>query len=144
MDSKVEFGELSNESGINSNGYGNYLGAKVTRFQPDSTYNLFILPGYSSSPFTEQYLLYIDFDQDGIFANSEKVFTDRTSSTEGVFGNVVIPSDAAEGITRMRVILAFQSHDSPCDNSGFVFGEIEDYCIHITKRMLNVFWMTIF
>lgn len=131
---KVEFGELSNESGINSNGYGNYLGAKVTRFQPDSTYNLFILPGYSSSPFTEQYLLYIDFDQDGIFANSEKVFTDRTSSTEGVFGNVVIPSDAAEGITRMRVILAFKSHDSPCDDSGFEFGEIEDYCIHITRE----------
>jgi serine protease len=130
---KVEFGELTNESGVNPQGYGNYLGAKLTSFQPDSAYDLFILPGFSSSPFTEQYLVYIDFNNDGIFSQDELVFDARTSSTEGVRSNVIIPSDATEGITRMRVILAFQSHNSPCDDNDFEYGEIEDYCIKISR-----------
>jgi hypothetical protein len=33
----------------------------------------------------------------------------------------------------MRVILAFQNHDSPCDDADFEYGEVEDYCVQITS-----------
>ncbi|MBK9761658.1 MAG: T9SS type A sorting domain-containing protein [Flavobacteriales bacterium] len=88
---------------------------------------------------TDQGLVWIDFNQNNIFAANELVFT----STLGVgpfTGNVVIPVGATLGQTRMRVRL----HDTydlgvdyqntpnatPCDTS--TFGQVEDYTLNIT------------
>ena len=91
---------------------------------------------------TDQGLVWIDFNQNNIFAANELVF----SSTLGVgpfTGNVVIPVGAALGQTRMRVRL----HDTydlgvdyqntpnatPCDTS--TFGQVEDYTVSITAAL---------
>ncbi|MBK8620828.1 MAG: S8 family peptidase [Saprospiraceae bacterium] len=128
---EVRFGDFINKSGINNNGYGNYLGGIVPVYTRDSTYKLHVLPGFSESPFTEEYSVYIDYDQNNIFEENEKVLSRRTSSVDGAETNVTIPSNALEGVTRMRVIMAFQNHNIPCDDSDFEYGEIEDYCIRI-------------
>lgn len=130
---KVTFAGMTNESGINKNGYGIFLGAMLPVIHPDSTYNLEIVPGFSGNPFTEDYSVYIDYNQNRVFDVDEKVFNQRTSATHGVSTFIKIPAGAVEGITRMRVILAFQNHDSPCDKADFEYGEVEDYCVQITK-----------
>jgi hypothetical protein len=136
---EVRFGDFVNKSGVNNDGYGNYLGGVVPAYVTDSTYNLRVLPGFSESPFTEEYSVYIDYNQNAVFENHEKVLTGRTSSTNGVNTDVTIPSDALEGVTRMRVIMAFQSHNIPCDDADFEYGEIEDYCIRIEKSASCLF-----
>lgn len=130
---RVSFADMVNESGVNKNGYGIFLGAMLPVLHPDSTYNLEIVPGFSGNPFTEDYSVYIDYNQNSNFEVEEKVFNQRTAAVNGVASFVKIPSDAAEGITRMRVIVAFQYHDSPCDKPDFEYGEIEDYCVQITR-----------
>jgi hypothetical protein len=48
-----------------------------------------------------------------------------------VGGFFAVPGDAAEGITRLRVIMRWNAQpEGPCSD-GFDFGEVEDYCINI-------------
>ena len=128
-------GPIFQESGVDQNGYGNYLGKEIGYFVPDSAYEIQIIPGFSSSPFTEDYSVYADFNQDGFFSGDELIFTDNSASTSGVSGTVMIPGNALEGITRLRVIMAFQSHNSPCDAEDFEYGEWEEYCIKISREI---------
>ncbi|MFZ1704013.1 MAG: S8 family serine peptidase [Saprospiraceae bacterium] len=134
---KVQFGELSNDSGINQNGYGNYMGVGISLFNPDSVYVLSITPGFSAGAFTEHYNVFIDFNQNSVFEASERMVNQKTSSASGITNNIQIPGDALLGTTRMRIIMAFQNHDEPCDQFAFEYGEIEDYCIEISTRQIN-------
>jgi len=77
--------------------------------------------------------VYIDYNRDGDFddANEQAYTTSaKTMSPNTRSGNIVIPVDAALGLTKMRIVVA-EDVASPgsCMNLGY--GEVEDYSIMI-------------
>lgn len=81
-----------------------------------------------------QLAIYIDYDDNGVFDDSE-------ASTEKVFGSAadqfntsakgtyIVPADAKKGLHRMRVIATNLYHRNP--NKSIPNGEIEDYYVTI-------------
>ena len=59
------------------------------------------------------------------------------ASSAIVDGEFTIPIDAELGITRMRVVMQFNSPGGPCQLSGLAFGEMEDYCVEIIPGELG-------
>ncbi|WP_170853658.1 S8 family serine peptidase [Lishizhenia tianjinensis] len=100
---------------------------------PGNTYPFSIQPGYTGGAFTDDLLAWIDFNQNGIFENSELIMD--FSSNSQVTQNVTIPTDAVLGRTRVRfMIFGSSSTASPCFAQNF-WGEVEDYCININSNV---------
>jgi len=127
---QVIFGSINNTSG-NNNGYGNYTGlsANVTA---GSTYTITLVPGFSSSSYTEYWSVYIDYDKNGTLNNTgELVVTGYTTGTSGGTASITIPATAKNGTTRMRIQMHYGTQiTNPC--TIFDYGEVEDYTINIS------------
>jgi hypothetical protein len=132
----VAFGGISNTSG-NNNGYVNAT-CQSASVSPGSSYNLSLTPGFPSYPYAEYWRVYIDYNQDGDFGDAnEMAFDAITASSSTVNGNIVIPSSALQGMTRMRVFMKWVGSGDmnlplPCTN--YTYGEIEDYSIIIATN----------
>jgi|GEM_PF-6943347 len=94
--------------------------------------------------------IYIDWNQDGVFSNSlsqnEKYqYTDALTNSNGLDDvymtyDIIIPTDAVLGTTRMRIVKNYQSPSpAPC-TSVAVFGQVEDYSLAVadTNSVYNV------
>jgi len=98
---------------------------------PNSTEFITIIPGYSGSFFTENYSVWIDFDQNGIFDESDKVINLLTNNGP-VTGLMTIPSTALTGITKMRIGMIASVSGNPVECPiNTAYGEYEDYCVYI-------------
>jgi hypothetical protein len=86
-----------------------------------------LTPGFASSSYAEQWMVWIDFNKDGVFGNEDWVFGNGGAST--VNGNANVPTSATSGITRMRVQMKYGSAATPCET--FNYGEVEDYAVQI-------------
>ena len=90
-----------------------------------------IIPGYSGSSYTENFSVWIDLDQNGIFDVSDKLMSGLTNNGP-VTGLLIIPETALTGITKMRVGMVASSSGSPTEcPTETVYGEYEDYCVYI-------------
>lgn len=98
--------------------------------------------------------VYFDWNGDGVFSNStpddeaaqmsltnqseKHQYLDPLENSTGldeleVVHSVVIPTDAALGTIRMRVVKNYQSpSNEPCENP-FLFGQVEDYTLNIVE-----------
>lgn len=108
----------------------------------DSAYNF----NGSFSGIYEGLAIWIDFNQNGIFDNSELLYAHyANNSTSGVpySGRFTIPSTALSGVTKMRVRLGWGSDTipdanglyscSPGNTDGFsTYGSTDDYTVTIT------------
>lgn len=73
--------------------------------------------------------VWIDYNQDGVFSNDEKV---DLTSTATATGNIKIPATAINGKTRMRVRMTYGAAlPAPCGSNQY--GQVEDYSINITE-----------
>lgn len=124
-----------NQSGLNPNGYGNYLGQFEINLMKEEIYNINLTPGYNGQPFDEHFSAYIDFDQNGTFEEEENIFRSLQSTQVATTGIFSVPADAVSGVTRMRVIMRFNELNGPCDELGFEYGEVEEYCVTISGDM---------
>jgi len=125
-------GVFNNISGINISGYGSFLGKFDINLDQGKEYELRLTPGFEGTTFDEYFSAYIDYDQDGEFSDEEAIFLSEAGSSSPVSGLFSIPESATLGITRMRIIMRYNEPNlSPCDNSDFEYGEIEDYCVNI-------------
>lgn len=124
-------GVFLNVSGVNVNGYGSYLGQFAISLNKEEDYTINLAPGYDGTEFDEFFAAYIDYNQNGEFEESEAIFISDQSTQMSVSGNFTVPADAIPGICRMRVIMRFDNLNGPCDESGFEYGEIEEYCVTI-------------
>ncbi|WP_282126118.1 fibronectin type III domain-containing protein [Marinifilum flexuosum] len=126
----VEFADMSNPSG-NDGGYGDYTGL-IANVAPGKSYTLNFSLAYTRRTYAANWKIYIDFNRDGNFSSSELVVTGYTISSGISSKNVNIPSDAALGHTRMRVIL---KHRRAASNGCQIFsqGEVEDYTVNISN-----------
>ncbi|KAF2507552.1 T9SS type A sorting domain-containing protein [Flavobacterium arcticum] len=95
------------------------------------TYDISLQGG--STTWSQTFRVWIDFNQDGVFAEDESVFNTTTGTTAVVNGTVTIPATAFNGLTRMRVGDRFSSTigaGEACGHTGY--GEWEDYNVMIT------------
>ena len=132
---EITLNGITNKSG-NNNGYANFETPGIVLSQT-GFYKFNLVPGFSNNgPFSEYFTVWIDYDHDGTFDAEEEAFNPGGTTQEALDGIVVIPEDAALGITKMRVSMkwtgSFNGDDPPtaCEER-FGYGEVEDYCIEI-------------
>ncbi|MBL4651387.1 MAG: PKD domain-containing protein [Flavobacteriales bacterium] len=114
------------QPGVDS--YQDYSCTEQTVVDPGSTYSIYVT---TSITYEEDVYVWIDFNNNGIFATSEQVFTSQFW-LENHSGSITIPTS---GITygtslRMRVWSDFsQGFSDPCMSPEY--GQVEDYAIII-------------
>ncbi|WP_428230842.1 M4 family metallopeptidase [Flavobacterium sp.] len=127
--SKVVFGTINNTS-TGTTGYENYTSIS-TNAARGTAYTITITPSWTSSVYSEGYAVFIDYNQDGDFADSgETVFTKAASTGTTATGTITIPATATLGTTRLRVSMKYNAIPTSCET--FSYGQVEDYSINIT------------
>jgi len=125
----VSFGGIINTTG-NDGGYADYT-SLVANVVTGSTNQLLMSAGFSGSSYTEYWAIWIDYNQDGTFAATEKIASGSSSSSTNLSATVTIPTDALIGQTRMRVSMKYNSAQTACET--FSYGEVEDYTVNISN-----------
>lgn len=93
------------------------------------------LKGNTDGNFTNNFTVYIDFNQNGSYADAGERFDIGTIvNSTGIdavqlTGNITIPMTAMTGVTGLRVSKKFNSFPGECNSTGF--GQTEDYAIEI-------------
>jgi len=125
----VQIGVSTSTTG-NNNGW--YTSTDVDfSFLPNSNQNITITPGYTGSQYTENFSVWIDFDQNGTFDLTDKAINLLTNNGT-VMGMMTIPTSAIHGVTKMRIGMVATSSGTPTEcPTATVYGEYEDYCVYI-------------
>jgi hypothetical protein len=121
----------SNDMGID--GYGDFTDLS-SELEPGMTYTVGLETGYSDQDVS----LWIDFDMDMAFEDSERLITDFNLANTGQLYqvDVTLPEDIMPGQKRLRVRANWQnSSQDPCGT--FSYGETEDYTVLITGNILS-------
>ena len=127
------FGPIFNASGPQNGAYGLFSHPILPVFRIGDFYSFRLVNAYAGVQYDEYYLIYLDANQDGFFSEEERLYISDNPTRVPAEGNLHIPDDALEGITRLRVILSYDRPNGPCVESGFQYGEIEDYCILLQR-----------
>ena len=88
----------------------------------------------SASNYNNRIQLYVDWDQNGVFADSERMYESGlgTNTSPGVSGNFTVPVSALTGSTRMRILCAEDGlAGTNYTTTSFTYGEVEDYCFTV-------------
>lgn len=126
---RVQLGTINNSTGASAGGYGDYT-ALSTDLAQNSSQTITITPTWTGTIYSEGYGVWIDYNQDGDFADpGEQVWTKSASNTTPVSGSFTVPASATPGPTRMRVSLRYNATPSSC--GSFNYGEVEDYTVNI-------------
>ena len=125
----VGIGGISNATGANG-GYGDFT--NQTGVIGYGSNSIVLSIGFSGQSYTENWGVWIDFNQNGSFDSSEKVVTGSTSSAGNLSYTFTVPTSAVEGTTRMRVAMKWNGVPTPCET--FSYGEVEDYNITIDSN----------
>ena len=122
----VKLNETFNESG-DDGGYGNFTSIVVDVQKGDSI-EVWLTSGYVDDVCELSHYAYIDWNQDGDFADQgEFLFLRKYLRETGA--NIQVPAYALTGPTRLRVAVTYGRLDGPCDPC--FDGEIEDYTIMV-------------
>ncbi len=124
----VQFADINNNSGIGTTGYTDFTNLSTTVLK-GYTYPITLSQGYSGTPYTEHFAVWIDYNQNANFEASELVYASGGTITTPNIGNVKISSNATLGPTRMRVSMRYNAVPLACQS--FNYGEVEDYCVNI-------------
>jgi subtilisin family serine protease len=127
---------ITNTSGRNSLAYGFYSNFFQNDLDYGSTHNISLTPGYIGTTYPEYFKVYIDFNQNGTFENTNEIVFDAGATTKvQIDGQFSIPNGVMTGYTRMRVIMSYQGPANACEpnNGNYEDGEYEDYCVFISN-----------
>ena len=131
---QVDIGNFTNPS--DSRKYTDFTNLTV-ELEKDNTHNVTLTQGqYGGLYYGLYWCIWIDFNGDNDFDDAgELVFDEETpNQTASVSGTISIP-DMSEITTRMRIANSYRFNPGtkplPCGN--IVYGEIEDYTLHITE-----------
>jgi Zn-dependent metalloprotease len=122
---RVQVDNLDNSSG--SAGYTDFT--NITEYLTGgNTVSVALTPGFSSTIYTENWRIWIDYNNDHDFDDAgELVFGGVGSST--VTGSFTVQS-GINTVTRMRVSMKWNGDPTPCET--FSYGEVEDYTVDIS------------
>lgn len=116
------------------NAYQDYTNLNHPDLIQGSTYNISVSTSYGS-PEYENVRIWIDYDNDGTFANSEEIAAALTpasgiSSTGTSTFSFTVPATVSTGLRRLRVRLGYYSSSiDPC--TMITYGETEDYTVNV-------------
>ncbi|MEZ4899496.1 MAG: GEVED domain-containing protein [Saprospiraceae bacterium] len=123
----VRMCNVYNHSGFSYDGYGDYMHQTI-QVEAGKKYPITLTPRtWPAFHEDARWTVWIDFDHNGKFDDDEVVVHD--SYSREITAWVVIPSDAKDGDTRMRVGMRFIYDPVPC--GYYWYGEVEDYSVHI-------------
>nr|WP_249684758.1 GEVED domain-containing protein [Flavobacterium sp. CYK-55] len=131
---KVAIGTINNTS-TGTAGYENFttLSTNVNR---GAAYTITITPSWTATTYAEGYAVFVDYNQDGDFADAgETVWTKAASTTTPVSGSFTIPATATLGATRMRVSMKYNAVPTSCE--AFSYGQVEDYTLNIQAAVVD-------
>ncbi|PKV50194.1 Ig-like protein group 3 [Aquimarina sp. MAR_2010_214] len=134
--SKVVLGNIDNTS-TETGGYSDYVTSETirTNLAKEKANTITITPKSTTSD--AWYAVWIDYDRNGKFEETEKVLTKNKSKEAQVNGTFTISSSAKTGATRMRVVLNNKkAPTTACET--FEEGEVEDYTINIVPKGSDV------
>ncbi|MEW7289315.1 M4 family metallopeptidase [Aquimarina sp. 2304DJ70-9] len=122
---RVQLGTINNATGAGTGGYNDFTSIS-TNLEKGSSNTISITPTWTGTQYNEGYSVWIDYNQDGDFADAgEQVFTQAATQTTPVSGSFTVPSGATDGATRMRVSMKYNGIPTACES--FQYGEVEDY-----------------
>ena len=125
----VAFASINNSSTATI-GYENFTSTS-TNITKGTIYTITITPQWFYGAYAEGYAVFIDYNNDGDFADlGETVFTKAASTATTITGNIAIPTTATTGNTRMRVAMKYNAIPTACET--FPYGQVEDYTLNIT------------
>ncbi len=125
---RVQLGSINNTSG-NNGGYGNFTSISTNLVKGTSN-TITITPQWTGTVYNEAYRVWIDYNQDGDFADSgEQVYSRSRTKSTPISGSFTVPSSALNGATRMRVSMKYNANPTYCET--FSYGEVEDYNVVI-------------
>lgn len=113
----------------NDGGYGDYTNYTF-ELEQGGMHDFLLTPGFVSSTYTEQWKVWVDFNQDGDFTDDGEEIISASNST-AIAASVELPANISIGETRMRVSMQWGGTPSPCGN--FTYGEVEDYTVNIVE-----------
>lgn len=123
----VQINDMSNASS-SDNGYGDYTN-KVANLSFGEN-SITASAGFASSAYSENWYLWIDYNQDGEFSSTELAASGTSKDAGNTTAKFTVPSSAKTGNTRMRVAMKFSKSDQAC--GSFSYGEVEDYTANIS------------
>jgi hypothetical protein len=101
-----------------------------------ATYDIALTPGFSNNQYNEYFKVWIDYNSNAVFENTELIFESENPSANPVSGSFTVPDNLTAGVTRMRVSMSYISPfgggNLPVDCGDGGDGEIEDYCVTLT------------
>jgi hypothetical protein len=132
--SLVNFAGINNTSAATSTQqYEDYTATSGTVIQGQTT--AITVKGYTGGAYTDSIMTYIDWDQNGSFTDpGESHIVGTLYNSTGVdavqaTSNLLVPSGALTGITRMRVTKKWNAAAGPCNSTGY--GQAEDYTLNV-------------
>ncbi len=133
----VDIADLSFESG-NNGGYAFFEDTGI-ELEVLGEYPLTVTPGFTFGAYNEFIRVWIDFNHDGTYSQSEMVISSSSGSSQALSGDITIPGDATLGLTRMRVAMKYIGNGSGTVGACEVFdeGETEDYCLVLVESTLS-------
>jgi bacillolysin len=136
----VKLGSINNVTTSNS-GYGDFTSLS-TNLARGTAYTIYFSAGYKSTAYTEYWVIWIDYNQDGDFLDTgEKVASGSSKLSTTLSKTFTVPSTASLGSTRMRVQMKYNAAPTSCET--FSYGEVEDYTVVIGTTALNAQSFTI-
>lgn len=127
---RVAFNSVDHTSG-NDGGYGDHTDVSgYLDIGPAQIVSL--VPGYITFAYSEWWSIWVDLDQDGIFATAEQLYQSAAGINTSVAASIVVPASAVPGTTRMRVVMKYGSNVADACTS-FSNGEVEDYCVNLVQ-----------
>ena len=123
---------FTNISGAETGGYGNYT-ARIIPLTTGTTYTMSVA---TANNFTRSTTVWIDYNRNGVFDNSEIVVNGSTNTT--ITAPFTVPSTAGTvGFTRMRVLMRLNANPpQPCVQNQ-PNAETEDYSVNISLVTAN-------
>jgi len=141
----INIGDFTNTSG-NNNGYLNSTTQNIN-LTVGETYNFSFETGYTdaSNPFDEYWKVWVDWNNNQTFEDSELWYDAGSGSPNSVTGNLTVPSNLSETNTTMRIAMKWVGDYSDGTNDltapeacgDFAFGEVEDYSVNVTTGEVN-------
>lgn len=136
----VTFAGVNKDSSCSgATGYSDFT-SLVAEVSTGGTYPISVKVGPSGDGWLyESVGVWIDFNQNGTFEENEYTYV-GTGLAEVLTKDIIIPSDAKLGKTRMRVVLSASKADAfghhfACgpNNANEAYGEMEDYTVNVGK-----------
>lgn len=121
--SVVGIGTYTNSS--SAAGYTDFTSENIT-LEAGAAVNVSLTPGFASSSYNEYWKIWIDYNNDAVFADDELAFDAGALSKIAVTGTMNILA-SANGTTRMRVSMKYNAAQTACES--FSYGEVEDYTV---------------